>query len=482
MQPQIRFLTIAFLVFFTCQSVQAQDTLNRLYGTYAVETGKAGIVLADSSMYAVGTSSAFFSMSSQAYLIKLDKHGDILWSKFYGGTGVDDATDMLFDVDSSIYIVCNSYNGSVKGYDVKIIKVDNDGNLLWEKAYGTNDWDVPAKIVKCDLGTYMVCGYTYGGSGGQKDGMLFKFTDAGDSLQFSSFGGPTDDEFTDLVMTATDTVAVCGISISYTGKKRGWLFEQTTSGALVSDKKYGLAYNLEFNAIALNQYANYLVGATTDSTAGGNNRLNARTYDRNTKACIYDFLLGGSSDEKCTDIRFMNGWNHLLGITKSFGLGGYDGVVFRFDDYYWCPQAATWGTSEDDFVNSFVPNMIGHFTAFGTSQELYGISDLWVVNCGSTYQGGITIDSQLDINGVTENTNTTEESAIDVYPNPVTTTIHLAGNDMAQQICIADLSGKIILTIKNANSADLSGLSKGVYLMTIEFKDKMPFTKRIIKG
>jgi hypothetical protein len=475
-----KLLVTVFLIFFTGR-LKAQDTLNRLYGTYGVEAGKAGVVLADSTIFALGTSSVFTPMSSQAYLIKLDKHGNILWSKFYGGTGVDDATDMFFDSDSSIYITSNSYNGPVKGYDVKIIKVDQHGNLIWEKAYGTNEWDVPARLIKYDVGKFAVCGYTYSGTGGQKDGMLFTFNDVGDSLSFFTYGGATDDEFTDLVLRNTDTIAVCGITLGANGKKRGWLLEQTIGGTLFSNGKFGASCNNEFNAIAISNTGHYLLGCTSDSLSGGDLNLVGRVMNRNTKSYIEDIILGtvGTNDEHCTDVKLIGGWNHILGTTESFGLGGTDGIMYRFDDYYWVPNAATWGTSQDDYVNSFVPNASGRFTAFGTSQQLYGVSDVWVINCGNTYELSTTLDSQLDINGIHEQAQL--ESAVNVYPNPFSSTIHLTGNQLAEKIVIADISGKTAVTFMNASSADLSALANGIYLLQVEMKDHGTFTKRIVK-
>lgn len=143
---KINFLVIVFLI---SSQIFGQAPISRLYGTYATETGTAGLILQDSTIYALGTSSAFTSMSSQIYLIKTDKNGDLLWSKFYGGTGVDDAVDMFVDltVDTSIYILSTSFINFNKGYDVKIFKVDKNGNLIWEKNYGTTNWDIPTKMI-----------------------------------------------------------------------------------------------------------------------------------------------------------------------------------------------------------------------------------------------------------------------------------------------------------------------------------------------
>jgi len=72
-----------------------------------------------------------------------------------------------------------------------------------------------------------------------------------------------------------------------------------------------------------------------------------------------------------------------------------------------------------------------------------------------------------------------------MYPNPATDVVNIAGNNLAiNTVTVADLNGRIVKTL-SANGTgnakvDLSGLSAGIYVMTVE-SDAGTATKKIIK-
>jgi hypothetical protein len=58
-----------------------------------------------------------------------------------------------------------------------------------------------------------------------------------------------------------------------------------------------------------------------------------------------------------------------------------------------------------------------------------------------------------------------------VYPNPTTNIITVNSNQLIQNIYVLDITGKSVLTIKNSNRADLSGLSHGLYHLALQFEN-----------
>lgn len=71
---------------------------------------------------------------------------------------------------------------------------------------------------------------------------------------------------------------------------------------------------------------------------------------------------------------------------------------------------------------------------------------------------------------------------LEVWPNPTTGTINIEGNFAADKtiVTISDMSGRTISKMKYDNSIDVSGLSSGVYLLTIQ-DDKHIATRVITK-
>ena len=71
------------------------------------------------------------------------------------------------------------------------------------------------------------------------------------------------------------------------------------------------------------------------------------------------------------------------------------------------------------------------------------------------------------------------DGKISVYPNPAADVVYINGVAEAD-VTVTSLSGAVVLAVDGVNSVDVSGLSAGVYLMTVKTGDNV-YTERIIK-
>jgi hypothetical protein len=107
-----------------------------------------------------------------AWVAKLDSVGGLEWQKCLGGSGGDWAFSIRQNVDSS-YVVggCTTSNdddvvGNHGGvYDAWIVKLDNGGVLLWQKCLGGADSDGIQSIQQCTDGGYVATGWTSSNDG-----------------------------------------------------------------------------------------------------------------------------------------------------------------------------------------------------------------------------------------------------------------------------------------------------------------------------
>ncbi len=81
-------------------------------------------------------------------LIKTDLEGNVLWQKRYGGTNDDGGVRILPTLDGNYYLAGASssldgdisYNPFLK-LNFWILKIDPEGNIIWEKIFGGNGYD-----------------------------------------------------------------------------------------------------------------------------------------------------------------------------------------------------------------------------------------------------------------------------------------------------------------------------------------------------
>jgi hypothetical protein len=100
------------------------------------------------------------------WVVKMDETGNLQWQKTYGGSGVDQAYEIKA-VSSGGYVIAGSsysLNGDVTGnhggYDFWVIRIDNAGNLLWQKSLGGSSVEEAYSIAQAGNSGYIVAGGT----------------------------------------------------------------------------------------------------------------------------------------------------------------------------------------------------------------------------------------------------------------------------------------------------------------------------------
>src|SRR5690606_34432475 len=83
------------------------------------------------------------------WIVKVDIDGNILWEKSYGGSGLEMAVSIVETIEGGSIVagISESNDGDVTQnygrYDYWVIKLNNIGELEWEKSIGGIDWDTP---------------------------------------------------------------------------------------------------------------------------------------------------------------------------------------------------------------------------------------------------------------------------------------------------------------------------------------------------
>ena len=81
------------------------------------------------------------------------------------------------------------------------------------------------------------------------------------------------------------------------------------------------------------------------------------------------------------------------------------------------------------------------------------------------------------------NPNYGEINDVLLYPNPTSSKLNLKSGSQIEMIKVYNLLGEVMLLIegKGMPQIDISGLSKGVYLIEFQFKSSEKVVKRIVK-
>ena len=162
--------------------------------------------------------------SYDVWVIKIDTKGSMLWEKSFGGSGIDNGHAAVKTNDGNYLIAGTaiSTDGDIsnsKGNsDAWIIKINDSGKLLWEKSFGGSNFDAAWAIDsgKGIFSSYIIAGNSKSSDGditsnnGENDFWVLKIDTTGKLLFEKSLGGSGLDFAYGVIETFDQKIVVVG--------------------------------------------------------------------------------------------------------------------------------------------------------------------------------------------------------------------------------------------------------------------------------
>ena len=187
----------------------------------------------DGGYIVAGQSSSLGNPLGDIWILKLKSNGDIDWQKTYGGTASSTANCIKQTSDGG-YIVAGETSSSGAGSaDVWVLKLDADGNLQtgWPKTYGGASFDAANSIQQTLDGGYIVAGETASSGAGSTDFWILKLNANGDIVWQKTYGGSNDDIARSIQQTLDGGFIVAGeTSSSGAGYADFWILKIDENG------------------------------------------------------------------------------------------------------------------------------------------------------------------------------------------------------------------------------------------------------------
>lgn len=195
---------------------------NKTYGGEGDEALERIINCGDGYAFA-GWTSSYGSGSWDAWLVKIDENGNEMWNKTYGGKDTDDARAVALTDDGGFIIAGATMSYGKGGSDVFITKTDEYGNIQWTTIFGWHDFESSEAIVETTDG-YAAAGYTISTGAGDFDGLLLKIDKNGNILWYKTFGREDRDGFSDMIYENGSFILAGEITVNYNPhKEAGWI-------------------------------------------------------------------------------------------------------------------------------------------------------------------------------------------------------------------------------------------------------------------
>ena len=135
------------------------------------------------------------------WVVKISASGNLVWEKSFGGTQIDEARGIVSTNDGNYIIAGdtrsndNDISNNKGAADLWLIKMTPEGNLLWKKTIGGSNFDVARSIVKSQNNGFILAGSSRSSdidvseNNGQNDAWILKVDDNGNLLWETTIGG-----------------------------------------------------------------------------------------------------------------------------------------------------------------------------------------------------------------------------------------------------------------------------------------------------
>ncbi|MFI5173118.1 MAG: hypothetical protein ACHQFW_12055, partial [Chitinophagales bacterium] len=159
----------------------------------------------------------------------------LMWEKDYGGDQYDWGRDLLILDDGHLMLLCTARStahdltgtGNHALGDFWVVETTEDGDIIWSRCYGGTGIEHARSIILDDDGNYVITGYSASSDGdvignhGLNDVWVIKISPTGVLLDQRSFGGSADDLVYDIIQTADGGYALVAGTQSNDGDVSG---------------------------------------------------------------------------------------------------------------------------------------------------------------------------------------------------------------------------------------------------------------------
>lgn len=419
-----------------------------------IQTLDSGFMVAGVTASNDGDVSGNHGGQSDCWLVKIDKHGLLEWQKCYGGSMYDEVKSIVQTNDSGFIFAgdTESDDGDVTGHhygmDYWVVKIDQTGNLQWQKCLGGTAYDdVAYSIKQLSSGEYLVAGGSASidgnvtGNHGSSDYWIVQLNSNGSIVWQKCYGGSAIDVACDIYPTFdVGGYIIVGKSESNDMDVSGnhglidiWVAKINSNHNILWQQSLGGTNFDEGMSVQQLPDSEYVVFGYTDSN-------NGNASGNHGQSDFWIIKLNGNGSIE---------WQKCLGGTDiDVGMSGHR-------------------TSDDGFI----------LTGYSSSNNLdvvgnYGGEDFWVVKLAP-------LGTNIQINSPLSNFSTFLDN-----------NLHFTLNSSAycqSRLQLLDITGKVIfeqsVEIKigfNKNEIQIPPLSPAVYLVRLK-TDRGDITAKVVK-
>ncbi len=277
-----------------------------------------------------GTTSNSGGMATNAFIIKLDSSGDYLWDKVWGSAMSENASRAIIQSNDGGYVIASSVMGDPGSEGAAIAKFDSNGSFVWSRAWDGLSLENSNDVIQDSNGDYVFVGGTWSNDGGShEDLLIIKTNSTGSIIWAKTWGSNTSDEQAYSVAQASDGGYVVTGYITTDGDRDMYIAKGDSDGNLVWSRAWGGSGYDQGNSIVVTNDGYVVAGETRSFGAGGSDAAVVK-FDLDGNL-IWSRTWGGGGYDYMYNLHLTDDGGFITaGTVVGYGAGGNEAYISKY--------------------------------------------------------------------------------------------------------------------------------------------------------
>jgi uncharacterized delta-60 repeat protein len=362
-------------------NTEKRRTWDRTFGGPLADKAYDIAVLSDGSVVMVGHTRALKGIGHDVLIFCIDRNGETIWHRTFGGLGDDHAYGVVPSGDEDIIIAGFTRSKGSGESDLWVCRLNKEGDLIWEHTYGGVLDDRARTIAPTQDGGCLVAGSTQSSGSPEGDAWVIKINQYGQRVWEQTFGGDGEDGIFQVKMSANGSFFATGYTdVGELGGFDLWILKIDTSGKLIWEQTFGKSHFDSGTAVEPTSDGGCIVAGLTSQKGYQNDQVWMLRLDARGKLLWQHVIGGNKNDNAWAMLSIDNFYYIVVCATSSRGSGSADAWIICIDingKQIW--ERIYGGRLWDRPTSASMASDGGFFVGGYTTTKGFGFEDFWLL-------------------------------------------------------------------------------------------------------
>ena len=425
----------------------------------------------------IGSTSSPDNGNSDVYAVHVNFDLELQWSALYGGPGAELGKRVLLDGSGDIFLIGLTSFGDMGGYDGYVVRIDNNGNVIWEVNIGSAEWDTFSSAVIWN-GSLWVGGSSFNSASGLENQYFVEINSNGTVSQELLLESNSTESIQDMFVFNNELL------VSFTREHEGtsdaglYALDSSLNELWIHEKVGDEQNTFTAHHIDANEMNNIGWIITAYQTLDFEDEMVMSRFE-NDGTLLGEYAVESTGNQLARSIAWSGDAAMNIANSDVFGAGG-KGVYMerRVNNGVWTAGVVFGGENDED-PRRIIEDSEGRLLVVGTSNSYSDFTiDAYLYRLPSNFLvGDYELDLETNYDSFLTSVLETADEKVLVYPNPSSGKVSVSGTNSPFNYRLYNHSGQLVESGLNVQNELNFSHPNGIYFLQLTIGNEVHHLK-----